>query len=94
LAVKLSAMKEGDITFIEWEDSYGCSARWEDILHEGEPEALICKSVGWVTRKSKRFIVIVPHMAENGYLGVKQGCGDMAIPVAAIFRLKVLKFNA
>jgi hypothetical protein len=83
----INRLKVGDPVLIEWEDSYGCSPSWEDLPADGKPESMICRSLGWVVRKSKRCVVIVPHVAENEKLGARQGCGDMTIPNAAIVRV-------
>ncbi len=83
-------LKNGKAYLIEWEDSYGCSSRWEDIATEREPQALLCRSLGWVMRQSKRFIVLIPHLAKNDDLEAHQGCGDMVIPLAAIVRVERL----
>jgi hypothetical protein len=83
-------LKMNDAVFIEWEDSYGCSDSWQDISSVGSPESMICRSMGWVGRKSERFIVIIPHVAKIQILGINQGCGDMTIPIASIIRVKRL----
>lgn len=75
------------LVFVEWEDSYGCSPRWQDINPDGNPTELLCHSVGWVIYKNKRCIVVVPHITAQEVEGRKQGCGDMTIPTAAIRRL-------
>jgi hypothetical protein len=78
------------LVYLEWEDSNGCSRNWEDLPEVGEPEVAVCKSVGWVFRKSDRVVVIVPHLAQSAKLGINQGCGDMTIPLAAILRVNKL----
>ena len=83
-------LQVGKAVFIEWEDSYGCSSNWEDLPLDGIPEAMVCRSVGWILRKSNRFVVLVPHRAKNEVLGIDQGCGDMTIPIAAILTVKNL----
>ncbi|MBV9659190.1 MAG: hypothetical protein JO295_13910 [Verrucomicrobia bacterium] len=80
-------MKIGDAVFVEWEDSYGCSSSWQDIPNEGEPQTMLCQSLGWLVRRSRKCVVIVPHLAENERMGIKQGCGDMTIPAASIVRI-------
>lgn len=80
-------MPKDQLVFVEWEDSYGCSSRWQDINPDGEPKVLLCKSVGWMIRKTKRCIVVIPHMTANDVADTRQGCGDMTIPTAAIRRL-------
>jgi hypothetical protein len=80
----VSLPKSGVSVLVVWEDSYGCSRHWEDLSEEGEPSPLLCQSLGWVGRKSKRFVVIIPHRASSADLEVNQGCGDMTIPIAAI----------
>ncbi len=81
----------GDLVLIEWEDSYGCSPRWEDLGDgEAEPMTLACTSVGRVVRVGRRSVIVVPHLAESQTLGVRQGCGDMCIPLAAIVGVSLL----
>jgi hypothetical protein len=75
LCANLKGLKVGRAVFLEWEDSYGCSSRWEDIPEEGRPELMVCRSLGWIVRKSKRVIVLVPHRATNERLGVDPGVG-------------------
>jgi hypothetical protein len=89
----IKRLKIGDLVLCEWEDSYGCSPTWEVIEADKKPHGMMCKSVGWLIRKSKRWIVIVPHLSENTEISEKQGCGDMTIPTAAIVRLKSLHAN-
>jgi hypothetical protein len=89
----IKKIKAGDLVFLEWEDSYGCSSKWETLAKNGKPEEMICRSVGWVTSKDKRFVVIVPHIAEIKRLGIQQGCGDMSIPLAAITRIRRILTN-
>lgn len=72
----------------EWEDSYGCSAHWQTIEPDCEPRLMTCKSVGWLIRKSRRCIVIVPHLSLNTEIAEQQGCGDMTIPAASIIRIQ------
>jgi len=80
--------KVHDLVLCEWEDSYGCSQNWQAIEADGEPQLMTCKSVGWVIRKNRRCIVIVPHLSLNTELAEQQGCGDMTIPTASIVRIK------
>ena len=87
--------KVGDAVLVEWEDSYGCSSSWEDLgeNESREPEHMRCRSIGWLVRQSKRNVVIVPHLAENERMGIKQGCGDMTIPAASILSLTRLNLK-
>ncbi len=82
-------MKPGaeNLVFVEWEDSYGCSSRWQDIDPEATPGVLLCRSVGWIVSQTKKCIVLVPHLADGE---TKQGCGDMTIPTACIVRMTPL----
>jgi hypothetical protein len=61
------------------------------MVDGGEPETMLCRSLGWVSRLSKRSVVIVPHIGRNARMGVKQGCGDMTIPIAAIVRVRTIR---
>jgi hypothetical protein len=79
---------------VEWEDSYGCSSSWQDIVPNAEPRGMICWTLGWLVRRSEKFLLLVPHIAKNDDLHIEQGCGDMAIPLAAIIRCeRIGKFN-
>ena len=77
------------MVYVEWEDSYGCSSRWEPV-ESGDPEVLMCKSVGWLTHKRKKLVVVVPHLALLKSATDRQGCGDMTIPTACIRRMMKL----
>ncbi len=54
---------------------------------------MLCHSIGWITSKSKRVIVLVPHIAQNKDLEIRQGCGDMTIPLVAVRKIKRLKIR-
>lgn len=89
---KTTGLKFGDAVFVVWEDSYGCSSRWTDLGEEvGEPKPLLCRTLGFVGRKSSRYLVVIPHLATDEEMGVRQGCGDMAIPLVAIREWKKIK---
>lgn len=79
------------LVFVEWRDSYGCSSDWQEINPSGEAALMTCHSVGWLIRKNRKCVVIVPHFSQNIKVAVQQGCGDMTIPVAAIVRMTTLK---
>jgi hypothetical protein len=84
--------KIGDVVLVDWEDSYGCSPKWATIDDDGDaPQLMRCRTVGWITNKDNKSIVVVPHIATNEVLGVKQGCGDMTIPMRAVVAIKRLK---
>jgi hypothetical protein len=88
------SLKIGEAVCIHWEDAYGCSPVWENWPSSKHTIAgMMCRSVGWVASKTKGFVLIVPHVADNSTLGVKQACGDMAIPLTAIRRVKRLHLN-
>lgn len=80
----------GDLVICEWEDSSGCSSSWQFVEPDVEPELMTCKSVGWLLRKNKKCIVVVPHLSTNTVIAGQQGCGDMTIPTAAIRSIKRL----
>jgi hypothetical protein len=80
--------RPNQLVLIEWEDSYGCSSRWQDIDSAATPRALLCRSVGWIIARTKKCVVLVPHLADGE---TKQGCGDMTIPTACIVRTTPLQ---
>jgi hypothetical protein len=75
------------LVYIEWEDSYGCSPRWENV-DNCSPSVMVCRSVGWLIYDGEKCKVIVPHMnqPENDAVS-RQGCGDMTIPTSAIVKI-------
>ena len=86
-------MPKDQLVYVEWEDSYGCSPRWQEIAADVQPRVLICRSVGWIIRRTKRCIVIVPHMT-TGDVAEPQACGDMTIPTAAIVKIAPLELGS
>ena len=75
------------LVLVEWVDSYGCSASWQDT--DGvTPSPLVCRSVGWLLHDADDCKVVVPHLSNRFHPGInQQGCGDMTIPVRAIVRM-------
>ena len=76
------------LVLIEWEDSYGCSSTWTEIVDPVTPVVLMCRSVGWLVYDGDDCKVLVPHIAEG--MPARQGCGDMTIPASAIRRVCLL----
>lgn len=72
------------LVYVEWVDSYGCSAVWQALAVD-RPEPMLCRSVGWLVHDGKDCKVVVPHVARG--METPQGCGDMTIPTAAIVKL-------
>lgn len=75
------------LVLVEWLDSYGCSASWQDI--SGSPAApLVCRSVGWLLHDTDDCKVIIPHLSDPSHEHAnQQGCGDMAIPTRAVLNI-------
>lgn len=80
---------------VEWLDSYGCGAIWEE-MPDRPPPAHRCYSVGWLVAKTEDVVVIVPHISpENKDIGgPEQGCGDMTIPRCAVRKIINLEVKA
>jgi len=80
------------LVLVEWIDSHS-SRGWQDLdVLKKSAEPLYCRSVGWLLSETKQYKVIVPHMTgENRWNKLLQGCGDIAIPTAAIVKLTVLR---
>ena len=74
------------LVLIEWIDSYGCSAAWQQ-LSDCAPQPMICRSVGWLLHDGAECKVIVPHVADQAGDIPTQGCGDMTIPAVTIRRI-------
>ena len=78
------------LVLIEWEDSLGCSTKWQTLELSGKPKPLICQSVGWLLYDGKDCKVVVPHITKDHASAARQGCGDMTIPTKCITKIKVL----
>jgi len=82
------------LVYVEWEDSFGCSAFWCNLETTTAPEDItpqLAKSVGWLCRENGSSITIVPHIADENEHAKAQGCGDMTIPRSAIRKMVCLK---
>lgn len=81
----------GQLVYVRWQDSLGCSAVWEK-LGTAVADPLICESVGWLVHATNKAILVVPHLTREERDGIeKQGCGDMTIPAACILTMARLK---
>ena len=74
---------------IRWRDSYGPTARWQEI-DELQPTELVATSVGWIVAKNKDSLVLVPHLIDGNERVAKQGCGEMTIPRRSIIAIHAL----
>jgi len=74
--------KRGNLVLVEWLDSH-YRAGWTTDAPDAKP--LKCVSVGWIGRKTKRGIVLAPHITCEDK---PQRAGEMTIPRAAIVRIK------
>lgn len=78
------------LVLIEWLDSFGCSANWQNIQIESVAP-LVCRSVGWLVYDGADCKVVVPHLTDPKHqFATQQGCGDMTIPVCAIVSVRRL----
>ncbi len=75
------------LVMIEWVDSFGCSADWQELAEVCQPKPIVCKSVGWLFSDGPECKVIVPHIADASENTAQQGCGDMTIPTTCIRRI-------
>ncbi|OQW36528.1 MAG: hypothetical protein A4E19_15310 [Nitrospira sp. SG-bin1] len=80
------------LVLIEWVDSHS-GRGWQDIeAFEQAAVPLYCRSVGWLVSDKKDCKVLVPHISgEKNGKTLLQGCGDLAIPTAAIEKITVLR---
>ena len=83
-------MSDYKLVLIEWEDSFGCSERWQIIKEQVNAKPMICQSVGWLVQDDKEVKVVVPHMTKSDNVDL-QGCGDMTIPTKAVVRIVELR---
>ena len=74
--------KRGKLVLVEWLDSH-YRAGW--TTDAPDPKPLKCVSVGWLVSKTKRGIVVAPHITRED---TQQRAGEMTIPRAAIVRIQ------
>lgn len=80
------------LVLVEWLDSHS-GRGWQTVDQLTRATTpLYCRSVGWLVSERKDCKVIVPHIAgEKNGDAMLLGCGDLAIPTAAIVKMTVLK---
>jgi hypothetical protein len=66
---------------IEWWDSAGLDSKWES-RRSTRVKPMACVSVGYIVRKTKRYLEVAPHLTKY------QKAGHFAIPRAAIRRMR------
>ncbi|MFP5213963.1 MAG: hypothetical protein ACLGPL_11360 [Acidobacteriota bacterium] len=81
----MSGKEDMKLVYIEWVDSFTGPHTWKH-LEEIEPEALVCRSVGWLAHDGEDVKVLIPHVAAGDTVEL-QGCGGMTIPAKAINRM-------
>ncbi len=80
------------LVLVEWVDSGMGRGGWKPLDEiKDVSDQLFCKSVGWVTRESKKSIQLVPHLAGDGKTVIEQGYGDLVIPRKCIVKITVLR---
>jgi hypothetical protein len=89
--------KKKKLVIVEWIDSYSIedSNRWQFICDMKKPKDLICISVGWILKETKKMITVVPHITDikNKYVsGSHQG--SINIPKKCIIKTKILKYKS
>lgn len=74
------------LVYVEWRDAVGAGHEWSELDRlTQERRTTVIRSVGWCLADTDEEIVLVPHVSFEKSDSVEpQGCGDMAIPKAAI----------
>jgi hypothetical protein len=76
------------LVLVDWVDSYGCPAGWENLKQDGDPGPLHVRSVGWLVQDGKKSKTIVPHISDPAYPSTcPQACGRLTIPVQSILKM-------
>jgi hypothetical protein len=70
------------LVLVEWEDSTQPTSAWVEVDDVDDTPA-VCRSVGWVLRKSARTLTLAANQADNP----PQVSGVMQIPTSAIRRM-------
>ena len=87
-AVK-KALKNQNMHYIEWEDSFGTSSGmgpWVEV--DAGPEDTMCFSCGFVVKEDSQTITIAGHKACTG-----QFSGVMTIPKSAIRKRRIIRIK-
>lgn len=84
---------EMKLVLVTWIDALGCSSSWRDKEHLADSKPLLCRSVGWILRDDDKYIVLVPHIADETQYNEWQGCGDMTIPRGMIQKVQLLEIK-
>lgn len=80
------------LVLVEWVDpSRGEGWRSTDQIKEYYSEPAKCRSVGWLLLRTKKVLIVLPHIS-GGYDGLQQnGIGELTIPLACVKRVKKLR---
>lgn len=83
------------LILVEWIDSHSAAASWQPLDELAvSVEPVRCRSVGWLVAETAEALLIVPHISGEQNESVRPyGKGDIAIPVRAILRRRVLDSN-
>jgi hypothetical protein len=77
--------------YIEWEDPASEHAGWFDLTEEelSKLHPAVCRSVGWILKENKKYIILVPHLIDKDNLG----SGDTSIPKSLISKKVEIKLE-
>jgi hypothetical protein len=80
-------MNNKRLILIKWIDSKGITSGWE--YKDGLPplKPCVCKTVGYVTEKTKTYITVVQTVSKDQVLG------RITIPLKAILKTKRVKLQ-
>ena len=81
------------LVLIEWLDSHSLAGdRWhplEEIENEAGP--LMCRSVGWLVKDTKKVKVLVSHISGEANRCVPWAMGEIVIPAGSVVKMRVLR---
>jgi hypothetical protein len=77
------------LVLVEWVDSVVGTTGW-GFLANAKASLTVCRSVGWLVRDDAKCKLLVAHVSEANEGVDAQGCGDVAIPSAAVVRITPL----
>jgi len=85
--------RDAPLVLVEWSDSFGCGSRWGDIdLPHESTGVQVCRSAGWLAYDGDDYKLVIPHISLiKDEDEPDQGCGDMAIPSAAVISITRLQ---
>lgn len=84
-------MNDYPLVLVEWNDASRLNDSWMDWDDIPEPYTHKCITVGYLAKKNKTAIILIPTIGDTEHKENRHTYGGMMIPRSAIISEKVLK---